>query len=133
MTRIEKLAAAGPDAVILREKDLSNAEYAGLAVSVSEICQKYNIPCILHGSAGAAAASDGTTVHFPAGKLRSLTREEKNRFSSIGVSCHSAAEAEEAVIDVHVVVSGIVQPRGHEQVGLLHDRGIRYVYHEGIP
>ena len=44
-----------------------------------------------------------------------------------------SAEAEEAVIDVHVVVSGIVQPRGHEQVGLLHDRGIRYVYHEGIP
>ncbi len=97
LTRIEKLAAAGPDAVILREKDLSNAEYAGLAASVSEICRKYNIPCILHGSSGAAAASDGTAVHFPADKLRSLTREEKNRFSAIGVSCHSAAEAEEAV------------------------------------
>lgn len=37
-----------PKALILREKDLTEAEYEQLAGQVMKICKTYKVPCILH-------------------------------------------------------------------------------------
>ncbi len=48
--RLAKIAAAGPDAIILREKDLPAAAYQRLAEQALSICGQYEAPCVLHRS-----------------------------------------------------------------------------------
>ena len=45
MVQIERIAKAGPAAVILREKDLPEREYRKLAAAVMDICN-----CLLYTS-----------------------------------------------------------------------------------
>ena len=52
--RIEALASAGPRGIILREKDLPEAEYLELARQTAEICDRYQTPCVLRSFAGIA-------------------------------------------------------------------------------
>ena len=42
--RLAKIAAAGPDAIILREKDLPAAAYQRLAEQALSICGQYEAP-----------------------------------------------------------------------------------------
>ena len=94
LTRVERLAAAGPDAVILREKDLDLGEYQKLAAAVQEICRRCGVTCILHNFTAAAAALDCSALHLPLSRLRELAAPA--RFTMLGASCHSAEEAAEA-------------------------------------
>ncbi|MGN0573375.1 MAG: thiamine phosphate synthase, partial [Acutalibacteraceae bacterium] len=94
--RIEKIAAAHPAGIILREKDLTEDEYERLAVKALEICRKHGVPCILHGFQNVAAKLDCSSLHLPLSILRSLSDEEKARFSTLGASCHSVDDAIEA-------------------------------------
>ena len=48
LEQIERVCKLYPAAVILREKDLSDAEYAALAADVYSVCKKYNVRLILH-------------------------------------------------------------------------------------
>ena len=119
LTRVERLAAAGPDAVILREKDLDLGEYQKLAAAVQEICRRCGVTCILHNFAAAAAALDCGALHLPLSRLRELAAPDRAgsreaadrlagglqqaaaedapaRFNMLGASCHSAEEAAEA-------------------------------------
>ena len=48
LERIEKIAGVSPKAIILREKDLNEDEYANLSEQVLNICKRYEVPCILH-------------------------------------------------------------------------------------
>lgn len=96
LTRIEKVAAAHPAGIILREKDLCEEEYRELAGRVLEICRREGTRCILHGFAGVARELGCTALHLPLGTLRTLSREEKEGFTVLGASCHSAGEAAEA-------------------------------------
>ena len=96
LTRIEKTAKAHPRAIILREKDLSEEEYTALAKKVLEICKKENTLCILHSFVNSAKSLDSKAIHLPLNILRSLTSEEKSYFDTIGASCHSISDAEEA-------------------------------------
>ena len=41
-----------PKALILREKDLTEAEYEQLAGQVMKICKTYKVPCILLADCG---------------------------------------------------------------------------------
>ncbi|MCH5163820.1 MAG: thiamine phosphate synthase [Clostridiales bacterium] len=91
LTRIEKVACAGPNAIILREKDLPENEYKSLAISVMEVCSRHNVRCILHTYAQVAREL-GAPVHMPMPLLRSLDKSGL-RF---GASCHSVDEAVEA-------------------------------------
>ena len=43
LEQIERVCKLYPAAVILREKDLSDAEYAALAADVYSVCKKYNV------------------------------------------------------------------------------------------
>ena len=96
LARLEKVAAAHPGAIILREKELSETEYQALAEQALVICKKYSVPCILHSFTNAAAALGADAIHMPLHRLRSMTEIQKNHFHIIGASCHSTADAIEA-------------------------------------
>ena len=87
LAQVEAIAAAHPAGLILREKNLPEADYQALASDVLRICKRYEVPCILHTFVGAAQA-------LPV--LRAQSKEALSGFAQIGVSCHSVAEAFEA-------------------------------------
>lgn len=95
LTRMERIAKAGPAAIVLREKGLSEREYAALAEQVLSLCGKYRTPCILHGFVRVAESLNCGAIHLPLAVLRG----EQHRlgcFRTVGVSVHSADEAREA-------------------------------------
>lgn len=96
LARIEKIAKAKPAGIILREKDLPEETYESLAKEVMEICRTYGTSCILHTFVGAAVKLEAKALHLPLPVLRTLSENEKKRFSVLGASCHSPAEAKEA-------------------------------------
>lgn len=96
VTRIEEIASAHPAGIILREKDMSRDEYRELAVRVLEICRKHGTPCVLHSFADVAAELNCTALHLPLNILRTLSAEDKAKFTTLGASCHSAEDAMEA-------------------------------------
>lgn len=93
LLRIEKIAAARPAAIVLREKDLSPLEYFELAKKVTDICKKYGTECILHSFADIALKLGVNSIHLPLQALKSLAGEDKKTFSEIGASCHSVEDA----------------------------------------
>lgn len=96
LAQVEAIAAAHPAGLILREKDLSEADYQALASDVLRICNQYDVPCILHTFVGAAKALGIKRIHLPLPVLREQSKEALAFFDTIGVSCHSVAEALEA-------------------------------------
>lgn len=120
LEQIERIARSDPSGIILREKDLPEAEYKELAGKVMEICQNYKVPCILHNFVDVAVELGAKAIHLPMPVLRRLADEQKlateqqltaeqqlmtkrkltisNRhtFTTIGASCHSVEEAKEA-------------------------------------
>ena len=96
LTRLEKVAAAHPAAIILREKDLPETEYQALAGQALAICERHNVPCILHSFTDAAVTLHADAIHMPLHLLRSMSETQKHPFRIIGASCHSTADAIEA-------------------------------------
>lgn len=96
LLQIERIASAHPQAIVLREKDLSEGEYYELSKKVIKICSEHKTQCILHTFVDAAKALGVKSIHLPLWKLRTLSKEEREYFSVLGASCHSVAEAEEA-------------------------------------
>lgn len=110
LEQVEKAAALGVQAVILREKDLPPEEYYKLAVSVMEICKNYQVECILHKFVDVAGELNCPNIHLPLADLLNLQGiayddrpeliAEKRRqtdilsgFEKIGASVHSAEDA----------------------------------------
>ncbi|MCQ4636065.1 thiamine phosphate synthase [Anaerovorax odorimutans] len=80
------------DALILREKDLSEDEYEILARRVQEACQAAGIQLICHTFAEAARKIGCGSLHLPLPLL--LEKQgELGDFSLIGASVHSLEEA----------------------------------------
>ncbi len=96
LTRIDRIAACQPAGIILREKDLSPIAYKELAAQVMEICARYHVHCILHHFVDAAIQLHGDSIHLPLQILREMTEGEKAHFSTLGASCHSVEDAQEA-------------------------------------
>ena len=96
LQRLERVAAAKPAGIILREKDLPEAEYRRLAAEVLELCGQYGVPCILHGFPKAAADLGAEALHLPLPVLRALPERERGAFRRLGASCHSVEDAREA-------------------------------------
>lgn len=95
LTQIEKVAAAHPAGIILREKDLSEKDYTALAQAVLEICERYGVKCILHTFINTAISLNYRAIHLPLMVLREKT-DQLGFFETIGVSVHSPEEAAEA-------------------------------------
>jgi thiamine-phosphate pyrophosphorylase len=93
LCRAEKIAAARPRAIILREKDMSPEEYRVLAERVMEICGRYGTLCVLHSFPEIALELGEEAIHLPLRKLVELPGDIKARFSVIGASCHSVSDA----------------------------------------
>ena len=96
LEQIERVCKIYPEAVILREKDLTEEEYRILAKEVMNICSRYQVSCILHNFWETAIELGSTSVHLPLQVLQKTTDEEKKKFTKIGISIHSVEEAKEA-------------------------------------
>lgn len=95
-TRVERLAKAKPQGIILREKDLSETEYKRLARRVLKISQEQNVSCILHSFVNVAKELNCTAIHLPLSILRTLSKADRLVFTTLGTSCHSVEDAKEA-------------------------------------
>lgn len=96
MIRLEKIASAKPDRIILREKELIGSDYSGFAGMSMEICQKYDIPCSLHSYIDIAETLKAKDIHLPIAVLRKFPGHIRQNFQTVGVSVHSIEEAAEA-------------------------------------
>lgn len=95
INRIEELAKARPYGIMLREKDLDEAEYEKLAVEVKKICDIYSIPLIINKRMEIADKLNLSHIHLSMPDLRKY-KNEIDRFQYIGASVHSLLEAMEA-------------------------------------
>lgn len=104
--QLKRVAAGGTaDAILLREKDLSEKEYYALAKEVMKICEDAGLPCILHTFHRAAAELGCRQIHLPIGILG----EQGSCFDWIGTSVHSVEQAKQAVsLGAGVLVAGHV-------------------------
>lgn len=92
LTRIERIASANPDRIILREKHLSQDNLLELAIKCKEICDKYSVAFSVNSSIEVARKVNAD-IHLPY-KLFIENNENIKVFSTIGVSVHSVSEAE---------------------------------------
>lgn len=97
LQQIESICALRPKALILREKDLTEAEYAQLAQMVQAVCKNYGVKFIVHTfwREGLALGADG--VHLPLPVCTAMTAAERLEAGYFGVSVHSAEEAKAAL------------------------------------
>lgn len=93
---MEKLAKAKIDAIVLREKDLSEFEYYDLAKEVLAICAKHKITCFLHFFDRVCLKLGHRYFHA---SLVLLRKEPKlaRYFHVLGTSVHSKEELLEAI------------------------------------
>lgn len=95
LEQIEKITSYSLQAVILREKDLSPAEYESLAREVLEICRVNESTCILHTHVEVARRLQCPRIHLTLDDLRRWSGQLDD-FSIVGASCHSLEEVLEA-------------------------------------
>ena len=104
LERIRKIAERKPRAIILREKDLPEAEYREMAEKVLDICRKSGVPLFIHSHMETAGSLNCPYIHLSIPKLRTLLQTGENetggslsgRFREISVSCHSPEDIREA-------------------------------------
>ncbi|MBK1972669.1 thiamine phosphate synthase [Campylobacter sp. TTU-622] len=93
---IEKLAKAKVDAIVLREKDLSEFEYYDLAKEVLAICAKEKVTCFLHFFDRECLKLGHRYFHTPLSLLRKDPKIVRY-FHILGTSVHSKEELLEAM------------------------------------
>ena len=93
LSRLEKIVACRPSAIILREKDLSVDEYASLAANVKTICDAAKVPLIVHNFAEVAENLGVKAIHLPFVALKNFDPSRRKFFRTLGASCHSLEEA----------------------------------------
>ena len=95
--QIRRVCWFHPAALILREKDLPDAEYGELAKEGMKICREYQVPFIAHSFMETARQLGADTIHLPLWRLREASGTGfPDGFKTIGVSVHSVEEALEA-------------------------------------
>lgn len=95
LEQIRYLARLGPVGILLREKELSEADYEKLAKEALAICREEETVCILHNWPQAARRLGCPNLHLPLPKLREWAGRLKD-FEMLGASVHSVQEALEA-------------------------------------
>ncbi len=91
MEQLDRICQCHPKAIILREKDLPEKEYAILAKDVIKLCKSYHVYCILHTYINVAKALNCYAIHMPFALLQKYSNELQN-FNVIGTSVHSSQE-----------------------------------------
>ena len=95
MEQMERVVKLHPKAVILREKDLSEEEYAELAAQILTLCKQYQVPCMLHTYLETARKLQHPYIHLSLFLLKENS-EKLSDFLAVGCSIHSVEEAKEA-------------------------------------
>ena len=101
LEQIKRVCQLRPEAVILREKDLSETEYAKLAEEVYNITTSYDVRLIIHTYINVARELGINTVHMSLHNMREYRKEfidNVNKINNIktGCSIHSVEDAVEA-------------------------------------
>lgn len=108
LEQIERLAQSDIAGIILREKDMSEADYEMLAHDVLAICARYRKPCTLHTFVDVARRLNCPRIHLPLpllmeyaagdGELASASGSGTAKcgrlagFTTIGTSIHAVEE-----------------------------------------
>ncbi|MDU4960787.1 MAG: thiamine phosphate synthase [Sporomusaceae bacterium] len=112
LPQIERIAAAKPCSLLLREKDLPEAAYEALARQVYAICQQNGVECVLHSFIDVARRIGCRRIHLPLAALR-RDRGLLQDFPVIGASVHSGREAAEAqALGASYLTAGHIFPTG---------------------
>lgn len=88
---LERLLSGKPDALLIREKDLTDEALLRFAAPLVPIAHHYNVPLILRGSAKQARQLGITRLQLSFQEANAAPLPQD--FDSIGVSVHSLAEA----------------------------------------
>lgn len=96
LEQVERATSLHPYGLILREKDLSDEEYAKLAVDVLKICRDNDVMCFLHSRCHIARELGCQNIHLSVGSLVEQA-DELRYFKNISVSCHSLEDVQEAI------------------------------------
>ncbi|MCD8197207.1 MAG: thiamine phosphate synthase [Lachnospiraceae bacterium] len=91
--QLARVARAGVDGIILREKDLSETEYEELATRAKAICEEYSVPLTLHTYGEAALRLGIRRLHLPLHMLLAMEETKKRKFDVLGASVHAPEEA----------------------------------------
>ena len=94
--QIKKVLELKPEAVILREKDLNEEDYEKLARRILPLCKAGNVPCYFNTFTETAIKLNADGVQLPFRTFCLMTPDEKKKAGRVGVSVHSAEEAEAA-------------------------------------
>ena len=102
MEQIRRLVAGNAyDAVMLREKDLTEREYREMAERTTAMCRTFGKPCILHGFPGVALALGHPFLHLPLSVWEQIEEKERRvlreKTEKIGTSVHSEKQLDLAV------------------------------------
>ncbi len=100
--------SAGCRWVSVREKDLSDEDQIALALTLAPIARRHGARLTLHGDAALAKACGSDGVHLSAGRDPAASRALLGPGKLIGVSVHTATEAE--AIDPRLVDYAIAGP-----------------------
>lgn len=92
LKQIEKIAAAKPFGIVLREKDLPVKEYSVLARKVRDICRSAGALLIVHSHPEVARELGIPALHMPLDALEKMSSEERKEFEVLGASCHSVED-----------------------------------------
>lgn len=95
-SRVKKISEAAPSGIILREKDLTEAEYIVIAEEIQKICRASDTRLIIHSFPKVAKELGCKNLHMPLPMLRNMKDIDKEYFSELGCSCHNVSEAVEA-------------------------------------
>lgn len=92
LEQIRKIAKSGIQAIVLREKDITENEYKALAIELMKICEDTDTHCVLHKYVDVARKLGCERIHLP---LEQFVENPDiiKEFKYIGISVHSAAEA----------------------------------------
>ena len=101
LTQLKKVLRLRPYGLILREKDLPDAEYKALAGEVLALCADAQVSCFLHSRVRTAKELGCRNIHLSVPALEAMTPEEQAKlredFDRISVSCHSMEDMQSAV------------------------------------
>lgn len=98
MEQLERVCKLHPHAIVLREKDMPEAEYLSLARDVIALCKKYDVQCMLHSFINVAIELEHPYIHLPLPILEAYVKKDLSNnyqqfFKVIGTSVHSVEDA----------------------------------------
>ncbi len=89
MEQLERVCKLHPHAIVLREKDMPEAEYLSLARDVIALCKEYDVQCMLHSFINVAMELNHPYIHLPLASLEQLacnTRDHTGIWQTTDIS-----------------------------------------------